>query len=90
MKKFLLSIVTFLIAAISYAQVSALDSDPKASESSTVIVGNARFTILTPKLLRMEWSEDGKFEDRATLTFINRKLPVPGFKFSTNGTTVTI
>ena len=50
MKKFLLSIVTFLIAAISYAQVSALDSDPKASESSTVIVGNARFTILTPKL----------------------------------------
>ena len=90
MKKFLLSIVTFLIAAISYAQVSALDSDPKASESSTVIVGNARFTILTPKLLRMEWSEDGKFEDRATLTFINRKLPVPGFKVSTNGKTVTI
>ncbi len=28
----------------------------------------------------MEWSEDGKFEDHASLTFTNRKLPVPGFQ----------
>ncbi len=28
----------------------------------------------------MEWSEDGRFEDRATLTFVNRETPVPDFK----------
>jgi hypothetical protein len=27
----------------------------------------------------MEWSEDGQFEDHASLTFINRNLPVPAF-----------
>ena len=28
----------------------------------------------------MEWSEDGKFEDRASLVFINRRLPVPPYR----------
>ena len=50
-------------------------ADPKA----VVTIGNARFTILTPQLIRMEWSADGKFEDHASLVFINRRLPVPKF-----------
>ena len=40
-------------------------------------VGKARFTVLTPRIVRMEWAEDGKFEDRASMVFINRKLPPP-------------
>lgn len=28
----------------------------------------------------MEWAEDGKFEDRATLGIVNRHLDVPEFK----------
>ena len=28
----------------------------------------------------MEWSADGKFEDHASMVFINRKLPVPKFR----------
>jgi alpha-glucosidase (family GH31 glycosyl hydrolase) len=44
-----------------------------------VTVGNARFTVLTPQLLRMEWSANGKFEDHASLVFLNRKLPLPKF-----------
>jgi hypothetical protein len=55
-------------------------NDPKADPSAMVIAGNARFTVLTSRLVRMEWSEEGAFEDNATLTFINRKLPVPDFK----------
>jgi alpha-glucosidase (family GH31 glycosyl hydrolase) len=38
-----------------------------------------RFTILTDGLLRFEWAEDGKFEDRASTFAINRKLSVPDF-----------
>ena len=50
-----------------------------------VTVGNARFTVLTPQLIRMEWSADGKFEDHASFVFINRKLPVPKFEVTLTG-----
>ena len=40
---------------------------------------NARFTVLTSQLIRMEWAADGKFEDHASFVFLNRRLPVPKF-----------
>ena len=49
-------------------------TDPAASPEATVIFGNARFTVLTPRLVRMEWSADGKFEDRATLGIVLTSL----------------
>lgn len=36
-------------------------------------VDHARFTILTSRMFRMEWSEDGIFEDRPTLRVVNRR-----------------
>ena len=73
----------FAIMAISLLPSVALASDePKADDRAIVVAGNARFTVLTPQLIRMEWSEDGVFEDRATLTFVNRKTDVPQFKCS--------
>ena len=56
-----------------------LSDNPVADPKAVVTIGNARFTILTPQLIRMEWSADGKFEDHASLVFINRRLPVPKF-----------
>ena len=53
--------------------VASAEVDPKADARAVVVSGNARFTVLTPQLIRMEWSESGLFEDRATLTFVNRK-----------------
>ena len=50
-----------------------------ADEGAIVVCGNARFTILTSRLIRMEWSENGKLEDRATLGVVNRNLDVPEF-----------
>lgn len=50
--------------------------------TAVVLSGNARFTVLTDRLIRMEYAPDGRFEDRPTLTFVNRNLPVPSF--STN------
>src|SRR5262249_44246541 len=52
---------------------------PAADPKAIVTLGKARFTVLTPQLIRMEWAADGKFEDRASLVFLNRKLPVPKF-----------
>ncbi len=37
-----------------------------------VVVGNARFTALTDRMIRMEYAPDGKFEDRASLVFVDR------------------
>ncbi|HTS10849.1 MAG TPA: TIM-barrel domain-containing protein [Candidatus Limnocylindrales bacterium] len=73
-----------LAVAISAGAVRAATNppgkyDPVADPRAVVTVGHARFTILTPQLIRMEWAADGKFEDHASLVFLNRKLPVPKF-----------
>lgn len=53
--------------------------EPVADPKAIVTAGHARFTVLAPQLIRMEWAADGKFEDHASLVFLNRKLPVPKF-----------
>jgi len=54
-------------------------TDPVADPSAVVVMGKARFTVLTPELIRMEWASDGKFEDHASFVFLNRKLPPVAF-----------
>ncbi|MCU0646153.1 MAG: hypothetical protein MUC94_18080 [bacterium] len=55
-------------------------NNPVANPEAIVISGNTRFTILTSQLIRMEWAEDGQFEDRASFVFINRNLPATRYK----------
>ena len=86
MKRFL----TLVLALVALPTIVFAGNDPKADEKAQVVAGNARFTVLTPQLIRMEWSEDGKFEDRATLTFVNRKLEVPQFKVRQSKSKLTI
>lgn len=50
-----------------------------ANPKAVVVVDHARFTVLTPQLIRMEWAADGKFEDHPSFVFLNRRLPVPRF-----------
>ena len=62
-----------------------------ASPASTVVHGNARFTILYPNLVRMEYSVDGSWIDSATMAIVNRLLPVPSYTVqSVNVTAITI
>ena len=59
--------------------------------SQAVIKGdNYRFTVLTGRLIRMEYNEKGIFEDRATQTVINRDFDVPEFKVTRRNGTVKI
>ena len=66
---------------------------PAAPAAAVVLSarGTARFTVLTPRLLRLEYSPDARFEDARTLAVWNRALPaVPPFSTQTNGDTTTI
>jgi hypothetical protein len=83
MKK-LIPFITILSFIFS-VQIFSQQTNGKANPDAIVISGNARFTILTPHIIRMEWSEDGSFQDNASLTFINRNLPVPKFEKSESG-----
>jgi alpha-glucosidase (family GH31 glycosyl hydrolase) len=55
---------------------------PIAPEDSTITSPGEkyRFTVLTEGLLRLEYSPDGKFEDRASTFAVHRDLPTPKFR----------
>jgi alpha-glucosidase len=73
-------------SAIARAAQTAPPADnPVADPKAVVALGNARFTVLTPQLIRMEWAADGKFEDHASFVFLNRRMPVPKFENSLIG-----
>ena len=84
--RFLLSICSLLLAGIPVWG----NNDPVARPEAQVIAGNARFTVLTDRLIRMEWAADGVFEDRATLAIVNRNLQVPKFTATRKGEGVLI
>ena len=65
--------------AVAHRVLCTGADDPIADSKAVVTLGHARFTVLTPQLIRMEWSADGKFEDHASFVFINRRLSVPKF-----------
>ncbi|MGL5676583.1 MAG: TIM-barrel domain-containing protein [Cellulosilyticaceae bacterium] len=56
------------------------DFQGKAAEGAVVQGDKYRFTILTSKLIRIEYAKSGKFEDRPTQVVVNRDFPVPAYK----------
>lgn len=55
------------------------------AEDAAIIQGEKyRFTILTEEMIRLEYCEDGKFEDRATQCVIDRKFKVPEYQVIEN------
>jgi alpha-glucosidase (family GH31 glycosyl hydrolase) len=80
MRCVILAAVIATIAGAAWAGADSPDQfEPVADAKAMVTTGHARFTVLTPELIRMEWAADGKFEDHASLVFLNRRLPVPKF-----------
>jgi len=75
--RILAAVAAFFWSAAASAQQDWL---PVADPSAVVISGKARFTVLTPALLRLEWSAHERFEDRASFAFVNRHQPVPVFE----------
>lgn len=53
---------------------------PKPNPKAIVQGSTYRFTVLTDRLIRMEWDAQGVFEDRATKMAFHRAFPVPEYQ----------
>ena len=84
----LLLITAFVAAA--FQALAASGNNPVANPKAQVVEGKARFTVLTDRLVRLEWAADGQFEDHASLAIVNRNLPVPTFSVSRSGGALTL
>lgn len=55
------------------------------AEDAAIIQGEKyRFTVLTEEMIRLEYCEDGQFEDRVTQCVIDRKFKVPEYQVIEN------
>ena len=69
-----------IMAALSVGiTLMGAELNPVADPEAVVTSGEVRFTVLTPEMIRVEYSPSQQFEDRATFTVVNRNLPVPHF-----------
>ena len=59
--------------------------EPVGRPENTIQGDKYRFTLLTPCLIRMEYREDGKFEDRPTQVVWNRKFNPVDFRVEKKG-----
>ncbi len=57
-----------------------LPSRPVADPAAVITGEHYRITVLDDGLVRLEYAEDGRFEDRASTFALNRDLPVPDFR----------
>lgn len=55
---------------------------PQADQTAVTIAHNARFTVLTSRLLRLEYNSNGRFQDAPSQTIWYRQQPVPEYTVS--------
>jgi len=61
------------------------------SDKEAYIIGKKyRFTVLSPRLIRLEYSESGVFEDRRTSRVINRAFPKTKYAITESDTLIQI
>jgi alpha-glucosidase (family GH31 glycosyl hydrolase) len=63
---------------------------PVASPEAVVSTANVRFTVLASRLIRLEYSPSGQFEDHPTQTFWYREQPVASFTVERTPEQITI
>lgn len=61
-------------------QLYRINTNGQADKGAIVQGEKYRFTLLTEEMIRLEYSEDGQFEDRATQCVVNRKFEVPKYQ----------
>ena len=57
-----------------------IDTRGKSRKEAVIQGEKYRITLLTDALVRLEYNENGEFEDRASQSVINRDFPVPKFQ----------
>ncbi|HXV52724.1 MAG TPA: TIM-barrel domain-containing protein [Solirubrobacterales bacterium] len=84
-----LQVVSAHTAALALASVAAAPA-AAAPGPAEVRDGPARFQVITPTLIRLEYAADGGFEDRPTLTVPARGHKPPPYKTSVKDGILTI
>jgi alpha-glucosidase (family GH31 glycosyl hydrolase) len=51
----------------------------KAAQAATVVAGDARLEVLTPEVVRLEYSPTGQFLNQPTFNVLDRNFPVPAY-----------
>ncbi|PWJ44637.1 glycoside hydrolase family 31 protein [Sediminitomix flava] len=64
---------------------NAFAQNPKSNPKAVTISDNVRFTVLTPRVIRMEYDQEKEFEDRSSFVVINRDTEVPKYKVKNEG-----
>ena len=67
-----------------------IDFEPNANTEATIQLDKVRFTVLTSRIIRLEYSETNSFEDSATQTVWYRKQEVPNFEIVKSDTSLEI
>lgn len=67
-----------------------IHGEPKGNEGAVIQGDCYRFTLLTERLIRLEYNEKGIFENHATQVVYNRSFPVPRFQVSDRKGILTI
>ncbi len=79
----------FVLAAVAAMLFALTTTGAFAAQEGKVVVGKARFTVIAPELVRMEYSKDAKFLDEPTLFAANRNAYTPEYTVTTeNGKTI--
>lgn len=60
------------------------------SEENPIVVGNARFTVITPECIRIEYAPDGKFIDAKSLFAVDREARSSDFTLKKSPSRVVI
>lgn len=63
---------------------------PKANEDAVIVADQVRFTVLTERLIRLEYDPSRVFNDRATQNMWYRDQPVPDFTVDQDDDWLTI
>ncbi|HEY3869668.1 MAG TPA: TIM-barrel domain-containing protein [Actinocrinis sp.] len=89
-------------AGTAAAQTATTDTSPvnlsesidmangKAASQATVVQGDARFEVLAPEVIRMEYSPTGSFLDDPTFDIMDRAFTVPSYTSSVSNGRLTI
>ena len=71
-------------------KIYRINTSPRARQANMITGDKYRITMLTEGLVRLEYSADGEFEDRATQAVLNRDFPETDFRLSRTKTGIEI
>src|SRR3954454_7009191 len=75
------------LVALAASATLALALAQAADATTSVRDGHARFEVLSPTLIRLEYADDDRFEDGQTMTAVNRDFPAVAIQTSVQGDT---